>query len=298
MNIESFDVSVRLPSKDLVTVNVSSAMSVLDLKETLRDHGVDPSRVRVVFRGAVLADHFSLGHYKVARAATLFLVEQKVALEPRKRACDLFDDLVELLYRLLFASVARQDSLLRSITALLENPYLRSYARVNGEAQKLIEEAVFIIENSHDATGARVADFIARTNDATITKLEATREGMLALRNLFLRDEEETQRPVQKTKVDFESVISCEPLPFAVSPQRVLPQEPLCDDPVMDQFMYVKKSFNVRFVKMLKGRFAREIRDLKKKGLDDEVVLFQALSEANGNLSRTEKILKTRFSAE
>ena len=74
MNIESFDVSVRLPSKDMVAVNVSPAMSVLDLKEALREHGVDPSRIRVVFRGGVLADHFSLSHYKITRAATLFRI--------------------------------------------------------------------------------------------------------------------------------------------------------------------------------------------------------------------------------
>ena len=300
MNIATFNVSVRLPDKSMARIEVCNAMSVEDLKvELAQMTSIDLARLCVVHRGAVLTDALSLGHHGITSSSKLYVAALSPSHAPRKRASDLFDELVELLYRLIFVPAGRHEPVVRAITELVENPILRSYARVNSEAQKLIEESVFIIENSHDVAGARAADFIARTNDATITKLESTREGMLALRNLFLRDEDVSGRPVMKTNLDYTPGISIEPLPPLPSEShRPITPEPFCDDPLFDQFTYVKKSLNSRFVKLLKGRFAREIRMLRKMGFDDEVVLFQALSEANGNLSRTEKILKTRFTAE
>ena len=73
----TFDIKIRQTAGGTFTVSVSGGMTVLELKEKLKDPagGVEPEKQRLIYQGHVLKDNKTLGSYNLKADHTVHLVK-------------------------------------------------------------------------------------------------------------------------------------------------------------------------------------------------------------------------------
>ena len=259
--------------------------------------------IRLVYLGKILEDPFSVDYYKIKDGSRIYVSCAKQRSPGKAKATVLIDRLCEAVYALLFSRSSDQRELVRCISELLSSPVLKSYARINNESQKLIEEVGFILNNSDDLILNESAEIVARTNDMAFTQLEGTREGMDFLTTIYLEDEEQeflrkySQVIIPRTNLDYVPKISTLPMPDLGNHGLAMfcdPERETKD--VSEQCLYIMRDFNTRLIRVLKGRFESESGFNRNIDGVGETAILEAMNEANGNISKAVRILRSKFS--
>ena len=271
---DSIIVMVITPLRDSpLTMSASRTDSASLLKMRIaQELSIDPDSLKLVCQGRVLEGELSLAYFGVMSGSTIRIVVKHTI--SRATPSKLIDTLYRKVSELLSAPPKKSAAILDDISQLIENNVLQAYAKVDSDARHLVDDALMILESADIPIVWDASETVAAMNDLTMTIFEETSEGMRLLEDLLLT--EPTEKPLLEfpTTIPFDRKISDTPLPtWWCNGRRIV-------DRIEDT-----KRISV------KDRYRREIRALKKLGINDESAILTALKETSGNLPMAARIL-------
>lgn len=274
-----FSVKVIKPSGE---EHVCSAAKYISTEDFISDISVKLDLpldyIAFVHSGQVIGGKFSLCHWGITKGSILRAVPIKKKTMTGPRPAQLIDELYRLVSKILTASGAAQKAILTSISSILEDKKLQAYAKLDREVKQQLDDVLMILDSAELQNTSKTDHVIAAINDLTITQFEESREGMKILEEVFLKtDEVAHMASLAKTKTDYKSKISKDPLPIwwnSSSP---------ADGPV--------NVLDAERKMTMQQRFRREISALKKMGFSDETGILMALKQTSGNVPQAARIL-------
>ena len=253
--------------------------TVFNLRQKISEQiGLTPELLTIVFNGQVLLDDISLGFYKISNKSKIFFTLKKVVVDKKPRPSHLIDQLYKLVSTLLTKPKSKHDTIMLEISELIENPILQAFARLDRDTQQMIDDALMILESIPSYAYSNY-ESIAAMNDMTMTQYETTAEGMRALEEAMLNDDDEEYSSIDDGIFD---------LPTVITPSRKISNKPLPTCWAFDNSSFFSSSASIQ---PLREVFARQIRALKKLGFNDEPTILKVLNETAGNVPKAAQIL-------
>lgn len=285
-------ICVRLPDGSFQRLEIVATDCMTDIRAKVQPFWNEKTdRMRIVVDGRVMQEGVSANFYKIETDTVIFMVPEKRKQPEKQKPTQLIDELCEKLFKLLFSPTPTQKHLTYDVSEVLKNPVMQSFARINQDAARLMEEAVYILDNFREPISAGMSAFVTRTNDLVATRLEQTKDGMLLLQEFYENDKNRHRiSPRQTTNTCYTPAISTNELPdLASTGVTAFKKAYVRRRGSSSNCIQLRRSFHTRLMRVLKGRLVGAI----DVGDDDAIV--QAINEADGNISKATMILQNRF---
>ncbi|OHT02058.1 hypothetical protein TRFO_30935 [Tritrichomonas foetus] len=170
---------------------IDGEMIVGELRTNIADKtGLQLEHLKLIFSGKVLVDEMTLNFYNITNGSLIYVASMKSDINRKVRPSMLLNQLYQLVSSLVSNPNQNRAVLMSEISELIENPVLQSYARIDRNAHKLIDEALRVLE-SVAATPVTNYEIIARLNDLALMQYEAYPEGINSLQETMISDNED-----------------------------------------------------------------------------------------------------------
>jgi hypothetical protein len=253
------------------------AASVSDLRSAVAERlSLHADQVRLIHRGAILEDAYSLSYYKLFNDATLYVALTKRLPQNRPRSSELIEDVRATVSRFISASPAQRRRLAADLTHLIDSPVLQAFVRIDLRAKLVVDDACMLLDATESPLTAELNEIVAAMNDRTMAQYEATVGGLRQLSNSTLKKSAPRAQEALPLRLDYAPQISEGPLPVWWSSRTA-------DAEAAER--------SREKLGPIKERFSREVRALKRMGFADEAVILMALKETSGNVQRALKLL-------
>jgi hypothetical protein len=297
-------VEVRMRDGSTISIVANRFDTVLKLKELLvSDTGLYPSQQRLIYAGKVLSNEMSLDYYNIHTGSQVYFLPTTVSNPVGQRPYQLLSKLLNLLEELPTADSRRFADIINDIREILANSTVQASARIDSDVKQLIVDAQETLSSAKRPTSRRMKLFLAQGQDRALDGYDSQGDGLRAMKSMIGDQFNEEEEEPQRTNRRYRKRISNQALPSTWSPQRrdkysvfhasaLRLSLPVSVNLPADQATPKKVTFESPAGQ--KSRFLKQLVALKDMGFDDETIILEALTQANGNVQLAAKLLQNR----
>ena len=314
---------VRCKDRKDLKVRASIFETVLDLKLKIEvETNFNSDQQKVVFKGKILENSFTLGYYGITNDSIIFLVLTPMKNPTMSNPRTLIQRIKTLLAELKTATHLKRTKILAEIKEILEKPTLIAFLSFSKDAADIAKEASEEIKTFSAETETEKSQLLAQQTDIALNQIEGSSDGLRTLQHFYEEELEENESEYaiyadDGEEEDFEylSIPFNQPSFPTIIPDKPskIPKQPL---PTLSQpismlnaipFSYNQQPLTTRYdlynddfwsekdmKKYMKQKYSQQIAILKYLGFEDEQNIIKALGETNGNVQLAYQILQNQ----
>ena len=180
-------VTIKLLAGISHNVDIGNMSTVQELVDQLSiRYQIDKKRIRLVHKGKILGNEFSLDFYNIKEKDVIIMIIQKLLAEKYKSPKHLFKKFITKINKLEMLDYDDFMKTYREIHELSEDPILTNYANRNPEMKRTILDALNYADSIEKPLSPSTLHFFAKNQDLCFQQIEGSTEGYRCLTSEYL----------------------------------------------------------------------------------------------------------------
>ena len=180
-------VTIKLLAGISHKIDVGGLSTVQELVDELSiRHQIEKSRIRLVHKGKIMGNEFSLDFYKIRENDVIVMSIQKPTAEKYVSPKQLFKKFINLINKLEMLDYDDFMKAYREIHEIAENSVLKNFANRNTEMKRTILDALNYADSIEKPISPATINFLSKNQDLCFNQIEGSPEGYRGLTAEYL----------------------------------------------------------------------------------------------------------------